>query len=1082
MERNYKYDAFISYRHISPDKEIADNLQKMLESYKPPKALLNGKKFTGWRIFRDETELPLSSNLGDDITTALEHSRFLIVVCSKATSESRWCMQEIERFKQLHNGSNTNIITLVADGNPEDVFPPALCSELVPVTDEAGNTTYQTRAVEPLAANVSAPTLKQSLKKLNTEFLRVAAPLLGCGYDDLYNREQRKKTRNLLTIGAIALMSLLLFTIYTSIMLWRINTEKTNLAKSNAVNLGVLSENLWNSGDGIGAIETALSALPNENNPKQPVVPGVMRILAGEIGAYNRENFSAVAKLTCKDHVEQLGYAGNGSTIVAKDSKSIYFWDSKTGALKKEYPVETFGLSASAVTIHFDDTGLYETQALYKSNGSAYIRNDFNYLEGYKREKANPVSLSDSDVLIEGSEAVYKLDGMTGEELWRIELDLLAYPSVTETNVIVSDSTRLDAEHTDTRVTVYDRITGSLLQELTLTDPEIGAGLFSEWVCITANRAFLLRNDSTDPQLFSFDISGNTLTNKKLVYSSTNDPLAREYSFTHIGTIQLIGDNLYLVKTHCDALEYHFITDILVFDAFGRQAWSFSYKSAYEYNNHTRLTVFDKNLCGNFCDILAVAKGDHVELINNETGDHIATYELDSVIKTSCVSRDGLLTVITTDGYEVAIPVRKVTSGEQLNKSPLMAQVHKFLNQHAMYACSGHSYAVINKNANDIYLYADVENPDFREYFASADNSSISAAHINTPQTHVAIDSYDRIDIYDLQTGQTYELASIDGYFRYVQFISDYLLAVSTSGQLNVYDVRTQECTFTYTGDLDYLHCNGNSTYFCSAGGTFIFQKDDKITFVTESGQQTSWEPQSDQTSERPGHLVDLYTSDTGKILFVLNDYTAEQTILELFDVHTGETALLAVELPYSSSEETLAIHRVMWSNDDRLFIAFTDGSIRCFDVNTGACTHSFQPETPSIVSVLPLNGNKVIGILSNDSILYKVRVSDGMVLDQVDLANDHIKSAEGNDYTQTLLVPERNILILSGWRSPSGVTGAYIIDLDTFDVIYDIEGYAAYYAQDNAFLVMDYSVLGSYPFYSTEQLVAKANQSIQTG
>ena len=26
MNKEYKYDAFISYRHISPDKEIADKL------------------------------------------------------------------------------------------------------------------------------------------------------------------------------------------------------------------------------------------------------------------------------------------------------------------------------------------------------------------------------------------------------------------------------------------------------------------------------------------------------------------------------------------------------------------------------------------------------------------------------------------------------------------------------------------------------------------------------------------------------------------------------------------------------------------------------------------------------------------------------------------------------------------------------------------------------------------------------------------------------------------------------------------------------------------------------------------------
>ena len=233
MENKYKYNAFISYRHISPDKEIADKLQKKLENYKPPRSLSGGKRSGGWRIFRDETELPTSSNLSNDIKTALEESEYLIVICSKTTGESRWCMEEVEYFKQLHNGNNSNIITLVADGNPEDVFPPSLCNELIPVTDEDGNTTYQKHIIEPLAANVSGKNLKDSLKKLNTEFLRIAAPILGCGYDNLYNREQKKKIKRIFAIGGIVLSLLLLFALYNSAMLWEINNQKIALAAAN---------------------------------------------------------------------------------------------------------------------------------------------------------------------------------------------------------------------------------------------------------------------------------------------------------------------------------------------------------------------------------------------------------------------------------------------------------------------------------------------------------------------------------------------------------------------------------------------------------------------------------------------------------------------------------------------------------------------------------------------------------------------------------------------------------------------------------------------------------------------------------
>jgi hypothetical protein len=36
-EKEYKYDAFISYRHCELDKFVAENLHRILESYDLPK-------------------------------------------------------------------------------------------------------------------------------------------------------------------------------------------------------------------------------------------------------------------------------------------------------------------------------------------------------------------------------------------------------------------------------------------------------------------------------------------------------------------------------------------------------------------------------------------------------------------------------------------------------------------------------------------------------------------------------------------------------------------------------------------------------------------------------------------------------------------------------------------------------------------------------------------------------------------------------------------------------------------------------------------------------------------------------------
>ncbi len=244
--KEYTYKAFISYRHMNLDKKVAEKLQKMLEEYKPPKEYRRSKK--NWRVFRDETELPTSSNLSDDIKSALSNSEFLIVVCSKATSTSRWCMEEINQFKALHNGTNENIITLLVEGEPDEVFPRELCTTLETHELDDGTTSSQEVVVEPLAANITANTSRERLKKLNTEFLRVVAPMLGCGYDDLYNRNRKRRMRRLIAGVAAAFVCVTLFGVYSSIMLMQINEQKNQLqAKNEELELRTQELNTSNS-------------------------------------------------------------------------------------------------------------------------------------------------------------------------------------------------------------------------------------------------------------------------------------------------------------------------------------------------------------------------------------------------------------------------------------------------------------------------------------------------------------------------------------------------------------------------------------------------------------------------------------------------------------------------------------------------------------------------------------------------------------------------------------------------------------------------------------------------------------------
>ena len=77
------FTAFISYRHQSPDQDVAKRLHTAIETYRVPAGIRKktGRKKMGL-VFRDQEELPLSSDLGKDIENALDNSDWLIAVCS----------------------------------------------------------------------------------------------------------------------------------------------------------------------------------------------------------------------------------------------------------------------------------------------------------------------------------------------------------------------------------------------------------------------------------------------------------------------------------------------------------------------------------------------------------------------------------------------------------------------------------------------------------------------------------------------------------------------------------------------------------------------------------------------------------------------------------------------------------------------------------------------------------------------------------------------------------------------------------------------------------------------------------------
>ena len=109
----YLYDAFISYRHREFDTAICKQLHRQLESYKISK---DGRKYKINRVFLDSEELSSAGSLSEKITDALDHTKYLIVVCSKDTPHSPWVCREIEYFTKKHGFGR--VLALLIDGEP----------------------------------------------------------------------------------------------------------------------------------------------------------------------------------------------------------------------------------------------------------------------------------------------------------------------------------------------------------------------------------------------------------------------------------------------------------------------------------------------------------------------------------------------------------------------------------------------------------------------------------------------------------------------------------------------------------------------------------------------------------------------------------------------------------------------------------------------------------------------------------------------------------------------------------------------------------------------------------------------------
>ena len=249
-ERTFKYRAFISYRHLSPDQEIAKRLHTMIETYRIPSDVRKSSGITSMgKVFRDKDELPLSASLSDDIHAALEESEWLICICSPRYLQSMWCLEELNYYISL--GRKDHVLTILVEGEPSDSFPEQLLYDVID-GEKVPN--------EPLAADVRGDSLFSSMRKLANEKLRIFAPMLGVSYDDLRQRARQRRTRITAAAVTAALSLLSGFLIYAISKNRQISAQR-NIAVDNQMKL-LIEQSIQSSesGNKLLAVQQLLEA------------------------------------------------------------------------------------------------------------------------------------------------------------------------------------------------------------------------------------------------------------------------------------------------------------------------------------------------------------------------------------------------------------------------------------------------------------------------------------------------------------------------------------------------------------------------------------------------------------------------------------------------------------------------------------------------------------------------------------------------------------------------------------------------------------------------------------------------------
>ena len=1121
----YKYKAFISYRHIEPDMHAAERLQKILETYKPPKSL--GIKKENWRIFRDVSELQSSSDLSEIIKNAIESSEYLIVICSPQYTESKWCMQEITRFRELHDNKNTNIITLLVNGDPQNSFPEVLTYTEVTTTNEKGEEVTVREEVEPLAANIVADSLKESMKKLKTESLRIAAPLLGCDYNDLYQREKRRETAKKRAIfagvsGILSIISIISVSAAVTISGKNKQIQKQNdqikvqnaeiedkngaLLVENSRHLAVESENLFLENDLIPAIEKAVAALPAADEDK-PVLPEAEYALSRELGMFDHTH---LAPRTCLKHecaVEQLSFMGGGKSIVSTDATGVYFWNAETGELIRKISADedefasedgSSGKLTAFFDINTDKTGTSFTNT--SSPGSIIYESSPVYNRIYKcfvHAVSEDEPGTGGDVYLYNSDSdLWRIDGATGEVKWSVPKSENAYSYYDITvhdgyvlRVYLDKKELLDGSMImgeDYYLEIINSETGKIEDTVKMGFDSSAPGLLHGFEIKAIHDSVIYIYYEDDNMLRSYVIDNHAMKNVCETEVDFPDPSAVNNCY-----LRLCSNEPLLAAC---SVAFDTTTELTRFDQdIENKKWSVSLPVNYSDNGQTFLMPGDQ--IDNKHDILVVTTTCTISFVDYETGKLIKNLPIDGEITDISFSRNGLVMFTLKNGEEYLLIAKNYITKDDSDNCAYKLQT--FNTNFSLCSYSRGKYVTAEDFSNTAYIQYPQQNERFREIDPGEfmyDRDVIAVTNDGTKAAVVSTFYPD--DSYNTDEGVTYHLflyESASGECKEITSLENHKInsAVFTDNDRLIVNVTAPESTTNKTMCIDLDGGKAEDIkeasepmsvaagLIPSGGGAFYLDKTEKnIVFVSSDASAKTWASKKEGSFSADKELLDNMYAFSGckAAMYVQFNDEDTRTALIVHDFSADRDITLDCD---TSTIVNRKIRRIFWQNSSTVGVFFNDRTVSLFDADTGSLksTVSLVGTSQEPVSVAALSED-TFAVLCRDSNLYEMN-NEGFTgrscrLEFSSDMNNNIFACDSSSASlfETKISPDKSRVFAVWERSQ-----AWVLDTSVFAVRYRIDSFAAAPTEGDMVYIKDSdsNIIGMFPLYTTHELLEDA-------